>query len=64
LNTIGLAEDPTGTYLMAINNAGVPDLQVYTIAASGSLTATASATSTSASNSSAAPAAVTTTTAP
>jgi hypothetical protein len=64
LNTIGLAEDPTQTYLMAINNAGVPDLQVYTIAASGSLTATASATSTSASNTSAAPASVTTTTAP
>lgn len=64
LNTIGLAKDPTGTYVMAVNNCGSPDLQVYTISGTGSLTATASATSTSASNNSAAPAAVTTTTAP
>jgi 6-phosphogluconolactonase (cycloisomerase 2 family) len=64
LNTIGLAEDSTGTYAMAINNSGSPDLQLYTISASGSLTTTAGITSTSGTTSSGAPAGVATTTAP
>lgn len=64
LNTIGLAEDATGTYVMAINNSGSPDLQLYTISASGSLTTTAAIVSTSGTSNSGAPAGVATTTAP
>jgi 6-phosphogluconolactonase (cycloisomerase 2 family) len=60
LNTIGLAEDTTGTYVIAINNSGSPDLQLYTISASGSLTATGSVTSTANTSTTAQPASVTT----
>ena len=29
-NTVGLAEDSTGTYLLAVNSSGSPDLNTYT----------------------------------
>ena len=38
VSTIGLAEDSTGTYILAVNNSGSPDLNAYTIGTTGALT--------------------------
>ncbi len=38
VGTIGLAEDSTGTYVLAVNFGGSPDLSAFTIGTSGALT--------------------------
>lgn len=38
LNTLGLAEDNSGTYILAVNSSGTPDLNAYTIGTTGALT--------------------------
>lgn len=43
ISTIGLAEDSTGTYILAVNNSGSPDLNAYTIGTTGALTSYATA---------------------
>lgn len=43
VTTIGLAEDSTGTYILAVNNSGSPDLNAYSIGTSGALTSYATA---------------------
>lgn len=37
-NPAGLAEDSTGTYVLVVNSGGNPDLEAYTIGATGTLT--------------------------
>ncbi len=37
-STVGLAEDNTGTYILAVNSGGSPDLNAYTIGTTGALT--------------------------
>jgi 6-phosphogluconolactonase len=39
VSTVGLAEDGTGTYILAVNSSGNPDLNAYTISSTGVLTA-------------------------
>jgi 6-phosphogluconolactonase (cycloisomerase 2 family) len=39
VSTVGLAEDGTGTYVLAVNSSGNPDLNAYTISSTGALTA-------------------------
>lgn len=43
VSTIGLAEDSTGTYVLAVNSSGSPDLNAYTISSTGALTSYATA---------------------
>jgi 6-phosphogluconolactonase (cycloisomerase 2 family) len=38
LSTIGLAEDSTGTYILAVNSGGSSDLNAFTIGTTGALT--------------------------
>jgi 6-phosphogluconolactonase (cycloisomerase 2 family) len=38
VSTVGLAEDSTGTYILAVNSSGTPDLNAYTIGTTGALT--------------------------
>jgi 6-phosphogluconolactonase (cycloisomerase 2 family) len=38
VSTVGLAEDKSGTYILAVNSSGSPDLNAYTIGTSGALT--------------------------
>lgn len=38
VSTAGLAEDKSGTYILAVNSSGTPDLNAYTIGTSGALT--------------------------
>jgi hypothetical protein len=42
-STIGLAEDSNGTYILAVNASGGPDLNAYTIGTTGKLTSYATA---------------------
>lgn len=37
-STVGLAEDSKGTYILAVNSGGSPDLNAYTIGTTGALT--------------------------
>jgi len=43
VGTLGLAEDNTGTYILAVNSGGSPDLSAFTIGTSGALTSYATA---------------------
>jgi hypothetical protein len=43
IRTVGLAEDNTSTYVMAVNSGGSPDLNTYTFDTTGKLTAAATA---------------------
>ncbi len=43
VSTVGLAEDSTGTYILAVNSSGSPDLNVFTIGTTGALTSYATA---------------------
>lgn len=38
VSTVGLAEDSTGTYILAVNSSGSPDLNAFTISSTGALT--------------------------
>ena len=38
VSTLGLAEDSTGTYILAVNSSGSPDLNAFTIGTTGALT--------------------------
>jgi len=38
VSTLGLAEDNSGTYILAVNSSSSPDLNAYTIGTSGALT--------------------------
>jgi hypothetical protein len=42
-STLGLAEENTGTYILAVNSSGSPDLNAFTIGTSGALTSYATA---------------------
>lgn len=42
-STVGLAEDSTGTYVLAVNSSGSPDLNAFTISSTGALTSYATA---------------------
>jgi len=43
LSPLGLAEDSTGTYILAVNSGGSPDLNAFTISTTGALTSYATA---------------------
>ena len=43
ISTVGLAEDSTGTYILAVNSSGSPDLNAFTISSTGALTSYATA---------------------
>lgn len=43
ISTIGLAEDRSGTYILAVNSSGSPDLNAFTIGSTGALTSYATA---------------------
>jgi 6-phosphogluconolactonase len=38
VSPLGLSEDSTGTYILAVNSGGSPDLNAYTISSTGALT--------------------------
>lgn len=43
VSTLGLAEESSGTYILAVNSSGSPDLNAYTIGTTGALTSYATA---------------------
>jgi 6-phosphogluconolactonase (cycloisomerase 2 family) len=43
VSTLGLAEDSSGTYILAVNSSGSPDLNAFTIGTTGALTSYATA---------------------
>jgi hypothetical protein len=43
VSTVGLAEDSTGTYILAVNSSGSPDLNAFTIGTTGALKSYATA---------------------